>query len=286
MKTSTSKVLALVLCAWALANPQVSTAAEELKGNWTLQPSEAAGKLSFGVMYRGGGNNMHSESDWPASDFQGLDVGARGKRDVNFTINRDAGRFACEGYLNDSQGAGIFLFTPDKKYTGEMAALGFTGIDEGKHFAMAVHDITIDFAKSIKAERLEGMDTDKLIAFGIFNVTPRFIREIRAEGLPVTDSDKLIAFRIHGVSPAMVRDVRNAGLTPTEDQFIAMRIHGVTPAFIEKVEGLGFKNPELDQLVAMRIHGVTPEFISEMKSRGLKDLTIDQLVNLRIHGID
>jgi hypothetical protein len=286
MKTSTSRVLALVLCAWALANAQMSTAAEGFKGNWTIQPSEGAGKLNFGLMYRHEGSSSQHESDWPASDFQGLDVTARGKRDVNFTINRDAGRFTCEGYLNDSQGAGIFQFAPNPQYAAGMGALGFTGIDDDKQFALAVHDVTLDFAKAIKAERLDGMDTDKLIAFGIFKVTPQFIREIRAAGLPATDSDKLIAFRIHGVTPAMVRDVRKAGLNPTEDQFIAMRIHGVTPAFIEKVEGLGFKKPDLDQLVAMRIHGVTPEFINEMKSRGLKDLTIDQLVNLRIHGID
>jgi hypothetical protein len=286
MKTSTSKVLALVLCAWALASAQVTSATEAFKGNWTIRPSEGTGKVNFGLMHRHKGGNLNHESDWPVSAFQGLDLAARGKRDVSFTINRDAGRFTCEGYLNDSEGAGVFTFAPDDKYIGAMSSLGFTGLDENQQFAMAVHDMTLEFAKAIKAERLTGMDTDKLIAFGIFNVTPKFIREIRAEGLPATDSDKLIAFRIHGVSPEMVRDVRKAGLAPSEDQFIAMRIHGVTPAFIEKVEGLGFKNPELDELVAMRIHGVTPEFINEMKSRGLRDLTIDQLVSLRIHGID
>jgi hypothetical protein len=286
MKTSTSSVLALALCAWTLAFAQIAPAAEDFKGSWTLQPSEGAGKVNFGLMYRRDGGSSHHESDWPTSAFEGLDLAARGKRDVNFTITREAGRFTCEGYLNNGQGAGIFKFAPDANYPGALRALGFTGIDEEKQFAMAVHDVTTEFAKEMKAERLTGMDTDKLIAFRIFNVSSRFIREIRAEGLPATDSDKLIAFRIHGVSPAMVRDVRKAGLTPSEDQFVAMRIHGVTPAFIEKVEGLGFKHPDLDQLVAMRIHGVTPEFISEMKSRGLKNLTIDQLVNLRIHGID
>jgi hypothetical protein len=286
MKTSTSKVLALVLCAWTLAMAPLASAAEDFKGSWTIMPSSEAGKVHFGLMHRHRGGSMNHESDWPTSAFQGLDLTARGKRDVNFNIVRDAGRFTCEGYLNDQDGAGIFRFAPDARYAGAMAALGFAGVDDEKQFAMAVHDVTLDFAKAIKAERLSGMDTDKLIAFGIFDVTPQFIREIRAEGLPATDADKLVAFRIHGVTPAMVREVRNAGLKPTEDQFIAMRIHGVTPAFIEKIESLGFKNPELDQLVAMRIHDVTPEFISEMKSRGLRNLTIDQLVNLRIHGID
>jgi hypothetical protein len=286
MNTRTSKVLALAMCAWTLATAQLASAAEDFKGSWTITPSTEAGKVQFGLMHRHNGGNLHHESDWPQSAFQGLDLSVRGKRDVNFSIDRDAGRFTCEGYVNNGDGAGIFRFAPDSKYAGAMDALGFTGVDDEKQFAMAVHDVTLDFAKAIKAERLTDMDTDKLIAFGIFDVTPQFIREMRAEGLPATDSDKLVAFRIHGVTPAMVRDVRRSGLSPTEDQFVAMRIHGVTPEFIDKVEGLGFKNPGLDQLVAMRIHGVTPEFINDMKSRGLKNLTIDQLVNLRIHGID
>jgi hypothetical protein len=286
MKTSTSSVLALALCAWTLAFAQIAPAAEDFKGNWTIRPSEETGKVRFGLIHHHKGGNSNHESDWPVSTLQGLDVAARGKRDVNFTIARDAGRFTCEGYLNESQGAGIFQFAPDAKYAGAMGALGFTGVDEEKQFAMAIYDITVEFAKAMKAERLANLDTDKLIAFGIFDVTPQFIREMRAEGLPATDSDKVIAFRIHGVTPALVREIRKSGLTPSEDQFVAMRIHDVTPAFIEKIEGLGFKKPELDQLVAMRIHGVTPEFINEMKSRGLKNLTIDQLVNLRIHGID
>jgi hypothetical protein len=279
-------VLALLLCSWTLGFAQVLNAAEDFKGNWTIVPSDDAGKVSFGLIHhRNGGNSQH-QSDWAASVFQGLDLTARGKRNVQFTITRDAGRFDCEGFLIDGEGAGIFHFTPDAKFVPAMSALGFTGIDEEKKFAMAVHDVTVEFAKQMKSENLSGFDTDKLIAFRIFGVTREFIRALRVEGLPATDSDKLVAFRIHGVTPAMVREVRKAGLNPSEDQYIAMRIHGVTPDFIEKIEGLGYPHPELDQLVAMRIHGVTPEFITNLKSRGMQNLTIDQLVNLRIHGID
>jgi hypothetical protein len=286
MKTNKLSVLALLLCSWMPGFAPMSQAAEEFKGNWTIMPSDDAGKVRFGLIHhRNGGNSQH-QSDWPMSAFQGLDLVTRGKRDVQFTITRDAGQFSCEGFLNDGEGAGIFHFTPDAKFAPAMGALGFTGIDEEKQFAMAVHDVTVEFAKQMKAENLSGLDTDKLIGFRIFAVTRDLIRDLRAEGLAATDSDKLMAFRIHGVTPKMVRDVHKSGLKPSEDQFIAMRIHGVTPEFIAKVEGLGYAHPQLDQLVAMRIHGVTPEFITNLKSRGMRNLTIDQLVNLRIHGID
>jgi hypothetical protein len=277
-------LIALAICAWML-NAAVF-AAEEFKGNWTLMPSKEAGKVQFGLFYRREGGNSQSQSDWSVNAFQGLDLATRARHDVKFAIARDAGRFDCDGFLNDGEGAGIFRFTPDRNFARAMSDLGFGGIDDNKQFAMAVHDVTLEFARQMKAEKLSGLDTDKLIAFRIFDVNPQFIREMRAEGLPATDVDRLIAFRVHGVSPAMVRELKKAGIEVDEDQLIAFRVHGVTPEFVAKVAGMGFKDVDPDQLIAMRVHGVTPEFIAEMKSRGLKDLSIDKLVALRVHGID
>ncbi|HEU4780372.1 MAG TPA: hypothetical protein VFS58_10875 [Steroidobacteraceae bacterium] len=257
MKSNKTTILALALCASALAFAQASHTAEDFKGSWAISKSEQAAQVHLALMHRMDGGKSHHESDWPTSAFQGVDFTVRGKRDVQFSISRDAGRFNCEGYLDDGEGAGIFHFVRDGKYSKSMSALGFDGIDEEKQFAMAVHDITLDFARSMKDEGVSGLDTNMLIAFRIHGVTPQFIGEIRAAGLAATSSDKLVAFRIHGVTPEMVRDVRKANLDPSEDQLIAMRIHGVTPAFI-----------------------------ADLKARGLKNLTVDQLVGLRIHGID
>jgi hypothetical protein len=257
MKSIKTAALSLVLCFWTLTFSLASVGAEEFKGNWTIAPSKQSGHVRLGLMHRMHGGSSHHESDWPANALRGVDLSANGKRDVQFNITRDAGRFDCDGYLNGGEGAGLFRFVPDAKYVREMHALGFDGIEDEKQFAMAVHDVTLDFVRQIKSERLSGLETDTLIAFRIHDVTPQFIREIRAAGLTTDDSDKLIAFRIHGVTPQMVRDVRKSGLTASDDQLIAMRIHGVTPAFI-----------------------------ADMKSRGLTNLTVDQLVSLRIHGID
>jgi hypothetical protein len=249
--------LIALLCTLSLAAVAPSRAAGEFKGNWTIAPAQETGKVRFGLIHHMHGGNSHSVNDWPTSAFQGLDLTTRGKRDVQFVITRDAGRFDCKGYLEDGEGAGSFRFAPDASYVKAMNALGYTDIDTEKQFAMAVHDVSLEFARQMKGERLSGLDTDKLIAFRIFNVTPQFIRELRVEGLPASDSDRLIAFRVHGVTPAMVRELKKSGLDADEDE-----------------------------LIAMRVHGVSPEFISEMKSRGLENLTIDQLVNLRVHGIN
>src|SRR6266849_2830197 len=231
---------------------------EGQSGDWTIRRSEEPGKVEFSLMDSRAGHHFHSSSDWPASDFIGLDFSKAGRQEVHFTIARDAGKFECEGFLHDGEGAGLFHFVADTKYAQEMKSLGFGGIDGEKQWAMAIHDVSLKFARDIKAKNLQGLDTDKLIAFKIHGVTPEFIDAIRAAGVNVSDSDKLIAFRIHGVSPEFVSGIRSAGLNTTDS----------------------------DKLIAFRIHGVTPDFITGLQSRGMKNLSIDQLVSLRIHGID
>ena len=289
--------------------------AEEFTGTWTIRPSDEAGQVNFGLAHHMHGGTSSNESDWLVGEFLGLDLATRERHDVKFSIARDAGRFECDGFIKEGEGAGVFHFAPNPSFAKEMAQLGFTDVDEDRQFAMAVHDVSIEYAKEMKARNLRSLDTDKLLAFRIFRITDNFIREMRAEGLAADDADKLIAFKVHGVTPAMVHATKAAGLTPTEDQLIAMRIHGATPEwiaelgkqgyaqldidemiafrihgvspeFIEKVAAQGYRHPEPDELVAMRIHGVTPEFIANLKSRGMKDLTIDKLVNLKIHGIE
>lgn len=289
-------------------------AAEVRSGDWTISKSEVPGKVEFSLIeHRHGGASSH-ESDWSASVFVGVDFSKPGRQDVHFTITRDAGKIDCEGFLNNGEGAGLFHFQPDPNYPREMHSLGFP-VDDEKQFAMAVQDVSLDFAKQMKNEHLSNLDTDKLIAFRIFRVDSAFIEALRAEGLKISDADKLVAFRIHGVSPEMVRSLHQAGYTPDEDILIAMRIHGATPEwmaelkqrgydhidlekliafrihgvspeFIQKLQSMGYAHPDPDELIAMRIHNVTPEYISDMRSRGIHDLSIDQLVSMRIHGID
>jgi hypothetical protein len=307
-------ILLLVFCLVSVA-AFCATPGSTRSGNWIIKRSDAPGKIDFSLTESHHGRYSSHESDWPLTSLQGLDTAKPGRQDVHFTIVRDAGKFECEGFLDDGEGAGLFHFYPDAKYPAEMQALGFGGVDEEKQFSMALQDVSLAFAGEMQNEHLQGLDTDKLIAFKIFSVDVAFIRELRATGLKASDSDKLIAFRIHGVTPEMVRFLHQAGYTPDEDALIAMRIHGVTPEwmeqlkkdgydhvsldsliafrihgvspeFIEKLQGLGYTHPQPDQLIAMRIHGVTPQFIAGLQSRGMQNLTIDQLVALKIHGIE
>src|SRR6266436_6254165 len=255
-------------------------------GDWTIRRSDIPGKVEFSLMDSRAGHHYHTSSEWPATDFSGLDFSKTGRQEVHFTIARDAGKFECEGFLHDGEGAGLFHFVADAKYAQEMKTLGFGGIDAEKQWAMAIHDVSLKFARDIKAKNLQGLDADKLIAFHIHGVTPEMVRSLKQAGYE-PDADKLIAMRIHGATPEWVEDLKKQGYDHVDlDKLIAFRIHGVSPDFIGQLKKLGYAHPEPDQLIAMRIHGVTPDFISSLQSRGMKDLSIDKLVSLKIHGID
>ena len=299
---------------YRIVDARADSKSEVRSGDWTISKSESAGKVQFSLIEHHHGGMSSHESDWPGSSFQGVDFSKSGRQDVHFTITRDAGKIDCEGFLNDGEGAGVFHFQPDPNYPHEMRSLGFP-IDEDKQFAMAVQDVSLDFAKQMKGEHLDNLDADKLVAFRIFGVDSAFIDALRAEGMKLSDSDKLVAFRIHGVNPQMIRSLHQMGYSADEDTLIAMRIHGATPEwmeqlkqqgydhvdlekliafrihgvspeFIQKLQSLGYKHPDPDELIAMRIHNVTPEYITDMQSRGIRNLSIDQLVSMRIHGID
>lgn len=309
------RTLAFLAFAICLLTIVVKSPAGDIRsGDWTIRKSDNPGKVEFSLIEHHHGENSSHESDWAASSFPGVDLSKPGRQDVWFTIARDAGKIECEGFLDNGEGAGVFHFQPEPNYTREMHALGFS-VGEEKQYSMAVQDVSLEFAKQMKAEHLSDLDSDRLIAFRIFRVDAGFIEDLRAAGLKISDSDKLVAFRIHGVTPQMIRFLRQAGYSPDEDTLIAMRIHGATPEwmadlknrgydhvdleeliafrihgvsleFIEKLQGLGYSHPEPDELVAMRIHNVTPEYISALRSRGMQNLSIDQLVSMRIHGID
>src|SRR5262252_8550653 len=136
---------------------------EPHRGSWAISKSDEPGKVQFAIMeHRHNGSSNH-QSTWPASAFQGVDFAKAGRQDVRFTIARDAGKIDCEGFLDDGEGAGVFHFTPDPNYPREMQSLGFP-VDSDKQYAMAVHDVSLAFAREMKSENLSDLDTDKLIA--------------------------------------------------------------------------------------------------------------------------
>src|SRR5438445_4321708 len=112
---------------------------EGQSGDWTIRRSDTPGKVEFSLMDSRAGHHFHHSSDWPASDLSGVDFSKPGRQEVHFTIARDAGKFECEGFLRDGEGAGLFHFTAEPKYLQGMKSLGFVRTDDDEPWAMAFH---------------------------------------------------------------------------------------------------------------------------------------------------
>ena len=92
------------------------------------------GRWSFGLIEHRHGGSSHHESSLAAGSFCGARSFEGWSADVKFSITRDAGRFDCEGFVENGEGAGFFHFTADGKYQGELQSLGFGGVNEEKQY--------------------------------------------------------------------------------------------------------------------------------------------------------
>jgi hypothetical protein len=309
-------LLTLVVCLFATA------ALADIEGAWTASIDEKRPERLYFSITRG--RHHQNGSTRRIEDFNGLtqvQIHAAAMTPVQFALRREAGTATFEGTFKKGKGAGQFTFVPDRNYIAAVESLGvkfdldrkYRNDEEESLFALAIHDVSTDFIKSMIAEGYR-VSLEKYLTMRIFDITPEYIREMRSLGFKDIDDDELVSTRIHKVTPAYVREMRAAGwdlslddlqssrihgATPQFaaemarlgykldfDDLVAFRIHGVTPEFIAEMERLGYRNINDDDLVSMRMHRVTPEFIRELEQAGYSKVPIDKLISMRIHGID
>src|SRR5579863_255015 len=135
-KAILSGTLALLACGISSTAMRAAEASE--RGDWTLSKSDLPGVVRFSVIQSNHNGTFQSSSDWRASDFEGLDLSQSGRHEVRFKVSRDAGRFECDGFLDDGEGTGLFHFFGNPDYPREMAAIGFSGVDPMKQMSMAI----------------------------------------------------------------------------------------------------------------------------------------------------
>jgi hypothetical protein len=261
-----------------------------ITGQWIIDgigvPDQVQLTLHRSIGKSGSSTNS---SGFPVKGFLGL---SRAQMDssegvmVRFQMVRDAGTLACEGYFKRGNGAGTFTFSQDPNFISEMRKMGYTGLHPEMLFAMAAHNVSLDYVRGLRSLKAAPSSADDLMSMRIHGVSIEYIQELQALGYRNPKADELVTMRIHGVTTDFIRELNQLGYgSVPADELVTMRIHGASTDFIKELKSLGYAHPTLDQLVTMRIHGVNPDFIHRLQARGMKNLSIDQMVNLRIHGI-
>lgn len=244
-------------------------------GAWTASLDEKRPDRLHMNMTRGRMNHMGTTM--PVATFTGLttaQIRAAGAAPVRFELRREAGDAVFEGSFRNGKGAGHFTFTPNPRYFDAVRALGVETAsrkgrasrdrDEESHlFALALHDVSTAFIRSMIAEGYR-VSLDDYLSMRIFDVTPEYIREMRSLGFKDISADDLVATRIHKVTPAYVRQMRAAGWDLSLDELQSSRIHGATPEFAEEMRKAGYAGLSHDDLVSFRIHRVEPNMLGKM----------------------
>jgi len=259
-----------------------------ITGQWTISGPVFQDHVMLRIQCCGNSkSNMNTSSPLPLNQLRGLTRSQLESSNsvARFEIVREAGTLSLQGYIQNGAGGGIFTFSPNAGFIGEMRALGYSGLSDETVFALAVHDISAGFVRDMNALGIRPESTEQLLTMGIHNVTVEFARDLQGLGYSDLSPTKLVTMRIHGVTTDFARELKSMGYSPSTDQMVTMRIHGVSTDFIREVEALGYNHPSIETLVTMRIHGVTPDFINRTRSRGMGNLTINQLVDLKIQGI-
>ena len=89
-------LIAYILVACSLVLSLLARADNSRTGSWTITHGDEAGKVSFALIYHSQHNNSNHQTEWPVSEFHGVDFAKTGKQDVKFTIRSEERRVGKE----------------------------------------------------------------------------------------------------------------------------------------------------------------------------------------------
>jgi hypothetical protein len=253
---------------------------QEHRNEWKVTYSGEPGMVHFGIEQSRPGSHWSSSSDVPLSAFRGLNPGQSGP--AKFEYAADAGTFVCQGRFSFGAGSGTYTFHPDPRFAAELERLGYDAPREDQAFSLAVHQVSLDFARGIREADLRA-STGQLVELRIHGVTLPYIRETQNAGYRNLTPQDYVELKIHGVSTEFLRALKHAGYSLASPQVVELQIHGVSTEYMRDLDLYGL-NPRPDDLVQMKIHGIQPDFLRDARDLGYR-FTARELVDLKIHGV-
>jgi len=295
------------ICVLSLLVASVQPAAAQLDGAFTLRSVDNDDRLSLNLVYDG-----HSNYGRMLARSALTDVVRTGDR-ITFRLRREPGTFTFEGRGSLDRASGWYGFAPNQGFAGDLAKLGFRGVETRALLVFALEDLTVTKVRQLQQMVSNTLDTEELVrlinhgaGFGYIQamtdlgfkklssedyrrardhgVSESFVREMAGLGMKLSLED-LIRSRDHGVTPEYVRAMRSAGLQATQEDLVRARDHGVSAEFLRQMRDLGYDKLSLDEYVRLRDHGVSAEYVQTLRDLGYAKLTTNELVRLRDHGV-
>jgi hypothetical protein len=260
-------------------------------GEWTVVHAEGAPQ-KVEVDFRSdkaasGGGHWNSSFDSNVSELGSLAsaLDSDGKP-VRFTLAREAGSFACEGWAGHGRASGTFTFTPSAAFLDGLRRRGYDNITIHQQLAAATLDLGLGYIDGIGAAGFASVPFDKLIAFRALSVTRESILGLRkALGDPLSVEDVTSLTALH-VTPAYVDDMRSLGVNGLSSKTaIELRALGINHDYVQGLAHAGYSSLSARDLVQLKALGVDVAYVRRLADHGFKNLTVSELVRMKAVGI-
>jgi beta-lactamase regulating signal transducer with metallopeptidase domain len=259
---------------------------EEWTAEWTLESNHSSSsnplRLSFG--FRRDGSDWTERTDVPLSSLRDFSLDML-ERDgpVKFEYVREAGELLCEGTVRGGRAHGTFAVKPNAEFVSALEKMGYRAPDERDVVFMMMSDVTLQFAREVKATGLELTPGD-LAELRSHGVTPDYIRQARQAGLNQFTAEDFCELRTHGVEPLYLQRIVAADPKLTANDIAELRTHGVEPDYLKGVQATGIAL-SMEDIASLRTHGVESAYLKGIHEADSK-LSIDEIDNYRTHGVE
>ncbi|HEU5479430.1 MAG TPA: hypothetical protein VFU90_06330, partial [Candidatus Tumulicola sp.] len=169
MKMRLGAAVAAALVFLPAARPPIAMAqATAITGTWSAERTATPGRLhvEFSSTDADGKSDISSSFDQDGAQFglTAAQLDSPGTH-VAFTFAREAGSFACQGWVAHGKGGGPFTFTPSAAYAAGIRSRGYSGLTSRDQMAAAVLDLTTGYADAIASAGYPHLAFSKLVAF-------------------------------------------------------------------------------------------------------------------------
>lgn len=230
-----------------------AAAAANLTGTWSVTPAAAAGKFYFELTIEDPKGHDHSGwDDAPSSlGLSSQQLSGAGHH-VAFTIARDAGSFACDGWVANGRGGGSATFAPSATFVAKMNGRGYDPTDD-QIASAAIVDVSNAFIDGLASAGVDKPSFDDLIAMRALRIDGGYVNDLHSVGINVTAPRELIELKALQVDAAYVRSLAALGYTNlSSKQLVQLRALRIDAAFVRKVQAHGIAHPSVDDLVRLK----------------------------------
>ena len=260
-------------------------------GAWTAELSRSKpDKIQFTFHNNSSQGNFSMSSDSLAfAELQGLtrEAALSAKSEVNFSIVREAGTFACEGFFKEGKGAGFWTLTPNPNFVAAMRGRGYDNLKDEDLRRAAFNDLKVKYIDDLKSAGYDRLEFNVLSRAASHNITTQFIGELRSAGFENLTMEQLIRAQNHDINAEYIKEVRAMGFDKQPlETLIRLRNHKITREFIDQMRTAGFENLAPEQLIRLKNHAITPEFVNEIKAEGFSEISVETAIRLKNRGVD